>query len=111
MSDENITIGSAHVDLGAAFREQAQEDIRKAAKKYLGDLTMASVHVTREGSAFRCSVNMQLGRNPVMSAEAEGPDVPIAFKVALEKVEKQLRRTKRELREDKQHRPPRIITA
>lgn len=33
--------------------------------------------------------------------EAQDKDCYIAFKAALEKVEKQLRRTKRELREDK----------
>ncbi|WP_158266769.1 HPF/RaiA family ribosome-associated protein [Alsobacter soli] len=111
MSDDDITVGSAHVDLGSAFREMAQDEIRKAARKYLGDLTMASVHVAREGHAFRCSVNMQLGGNPVMSGEAEGTEAPIAFRTALAKVEKQLRRTKRELREDRQNRPTRIFTA
>jgi ribosome-associated translation inhibitor RaiA len=54
---------------------------------------------------------MQLRGNAVMSGEAEGPEVPIAFRAALAKVEKQLRRTKRELREDKQTRPTRITTA
>ncbi|WP_406857844.1 HPF/RaiA family ribosome-associated protein [Alsobacter sp. KACC 23698] len=111
MSIDDITVGSAHVDLGGAFQELAQDEIRKTARKYLGDLTNASVHVAREGRQFRCSVNMQLRGNAVMSGEAEGPEVPIAFRAALAKVEKQLRRTKRELREDKQTRPTRITTA
>ncbi len=111
MSDENITVGSAHVDLGSDFREQAQQRIQEVAKKYLGDLTMASVHVAREGTSYRCSVNMQMGGQSIMSGEAQARDVPLAFRTALGKVEKQLRRTKRELREDKQNRPGRATTA
>jgi len=111
MSDENITVGSAHVDLGQGFREHAQQRILQVAKKYLGDLTMASVHVAQEGTRYRCSVNMQMGGNPITSGEAQAAEVPLAFRTALSKVEKQLRRTKRELREDKANRPGRTITA
>jgi len=101
MSDENITVGSANVQLGAGFADQAKAQIRAAAEKYLGDLTMASVHVTREGTSFRCSVHMQMGGIKMMSGAAQAKEVPLAFRGALAKVEKQLRRTKRELREDK----------
>lgn len=111
MNDETITIGSAHVELGSSFREQAETRIRDVARKYLGDLTLASVHVAREGGDYRCSVNMQMAGNGMTSAEARGPDVPLAFRTALQKVEKQLRRTKRLLREDRAHQPDRITTA
>jgi ribosomal subunit interface protein len=111
MSDENITVESHHVDLGVRFREQAQDQIRKVAKKYLGDLTMASVHVTAEGTRYRCSVNMQMGGYALMTGEGKGTDVPMAFRTALSKVGKQLRRAKRLLREDKTNRPVRMATA
>jgi ribosomal subunit interface protein len=111
MSDENITVGSAHVDLGTRFREQAQDQIKKLAKKYLGDLTMASVHVAREGTRYRCSVNIQMGGFNLVTGEAKGTDVPMAFRTALGKVSKQLRRAKRLLREDRAHRPERMATA
>jgi ribosomal subunit interface protein len=111
MSDQNITVGSAHVDLGSAFREHAQEEIREVAKKYLGDLTMASVHVAREGAFYRCSVNIQMGGHNMVTGEAQGDEVPQAFRAALSKAAKQLRRTKRLLREDRPNIPERIITA
>jgi ribosomal subunit interface protein len=111
MTDENITVGSAHVDLGGSFREQAQQRIREVANKYLGNLIMASVHVAREGDDYRCSVNMQMGGNTMVSAEALAQNVPLAFRTALNKVQKQLRRTKRLLREDRPHQTDRIITA
>jgi ribosome-associated translation inhibitor RaiA len=44
---------------------------------------------------------MQMGALKTMSAEAQDKDCYVAFKSAMDKVEKQLRRAKRELREDK----------
>ena len=44
---------------------------------------------------------MQMGGLPMKSAEAMGKDIYLSFDAALAKVAKQLRRTKRELREDK----------
>ncbi len=111
MSDDNISIGSAHVDLGASFREMAETKIREVAKKYLGDLTMASVHVAREGVDFRCSVSMQMGGHNLVTGEALANDAPVAFRTALGKVPKQLRRAKRLLREDRAHRPEKMNTA
>ena len=111
MSDGNITVGSAHVDLGPAFREMAEEKIRQAARKHLGDLEMASVHVAREGVDFRCSVSMRMRGHNLVAGEALADDARLAFRTALEKVAKQLRRAKRLLREDRLHRPEKINTA
>lgn len=111
MSDNPITIGSAHLDLPASFREEAAQRIRDAAAKYLGDLIMASVHLGREGADIRCSVIMQLGAHAPMTGEATAPDIRLAFQAALDKVEKQMRRTKRFEREDRAHRPDKIATA
>jgi ribosome-associated translation inhibitor RaiA len=44
---------------------------------------------------------MQMGGLPMTSAEGKDKDIYLAFNAALTKVAKQLRRTKRELREDK----------
>jgi ribosome-associated translation inhibitor RaiA len=44
---------------------------------------------------------MQMAGLPMKSAEARDKDIYVAFNAALETVAKQLRRTKREVREDK----------
>ena len=111
MSDDNITVGSSDVELGARFAEQAQNKVRAIAKKHLGNLTGASVHVAQEGRFYRCSVNMQMGSLKVVTGEGKGKDVPLAFRTALGKAAKQLRRTKRLLREDRPNRPERVVTA
>jgi ribosomal subunit interface protein len=102
--DKEITVQSANVTSGERMPEYAREAIRKVAAKYFGRLNTASVHVTREGISYRCSVNMQMGALPMKSAEGRGKDVYLAFGDALNKVAKQLRRAKREVREDKAER-------
>jgi ribosomal subunit interface protein len=99
--DKDITVQSSNVDLGSSLPEHARESILRVASKYFGRLNTASVHFNREGITYRCSVNMQMGALPMKSAEARDKDIYIAFNSALEKVAKQLRRTKREVRENK----------
>ena len=68
------------------------------------------MHVTREGVSYRCTVVMQAGALKTMTGEATDKDIYVAFDRALDKVAKQLRRTKRELREDKGARPDKDAT-
>lgn len=95
-----ITIGSANIDLGDSLRTYAQDSILKVASKYFGRLTLASAHFNKEGSDYRCSVNLQMGGLPMISAEAEAKEITLAFDSALGKAAKQLRRKKREVRDD-----------
>jgi ribosomal subunit interface protein len=100
-SDTAISVQSSTIDLGDTFRAHARQSIIRAAGKYFGQLNAASVYVNREGPFFRCTVNIQIGALKMRSAEAQHDNCYTAFNNALDKVEKQLRRTKRELREDK----------
>ena len=102
--DRAITVQSSSVDLGEALPAHAEASILRVAGKYFGRLNTASAHFSREGSGYRCSVNVQMGALRMMSAEAQNHDIYLAFNAALEKVAKQLRRAKRELREDKAER-------
>ncbi|MGO4388025.1 ribosome-associated translation inhibitor RaiA [Microvirga sp. 2YAF29] len=98
---ENILVQSSNVDLGDMFPEYAKTNIRQVAAKYFGHMIMASVHVSRDGITYRCTVNIQMGALKMMSGEAKDKDLYTAFRSALQKTAKQLRRSKRELREDK----------
>lgn len=96
-----ITVGSSDVELSDSFRAFARDGISRAADKYLGRLTTASIHVNRDGGLFHCTVKARIGTLKPMVADSKHDDCYAAFTSALQKVEKQLRRTKRELREDK----------
>ena len=99
--DKNITVQSSSIDLGSSLPGHVRDSVLRVASKYFGHLNTASVHFNREGITYRCSVNMQMSALPMKSAEARDKDIYVAFNAALEKVAKQLRRTKREMREDK----------
>ncbi|WP_134500528.1 ribosome hibernation-promoting factor, HPF/YfiA family [Microvirga pakistanensis] len=103
-AENSILVQSSNVDLGDVFPDFARTNIRQVAGKYFGRLSNASVHVTREGITYRCTVNIQMGALKMMSGEAKNKDVYAAFRQALQKTAKQLRRSKRELREDKAER-------
>ena len=97
--DRAVTVQSSNVDLGDALRTHAEEAILRVAGKYFGRLNVGAVHFNKEGINYRCTVNMQMGALPMASGEAQNKDIYQAFNAALDKVAKQLRRTKRELRE------------
>ena len=99
--DKAITVGSSNVNIGEALAERARASLSDLASRYFGRITTGSVHFGREGIAFRCSVNMQCGAVPMMSAEARHKDAHVALAVAVDKLGKQLRRAKRGLRDEK----------
>jgi ribosomal subunit interface protein len=100
-ADEAITIQSSNIYLGDKLPDHARENILRVASKYFGRLNATAAHFPKEGITYRCSVNTQMGGLPTKSAEDKDEDIYLAFNAALTKVAKQLRRTKRELREDK----------
>lgn len=102
--DKAITIQSSNIHLGDRLPGYARENILRTASKYFGRLNSAAVHFSKDGITYRCSVNMQMSALPMKSAEAKDKNIYLAFAAALNKVSKQLRRTKRELREDKPER-------
>ncbi|QRM33931.1 ribosome hibernation-promoting factor, HPF/YfiA family [Microvirga sp. VF16] len=102
--DRTILVQSSNIDLGDMLPDYARTSILQLASKYFGHLSAASVHFTREGATYRCTINVQVGTLKMMSGEAKSTDIYAAFRLALERVAKQLRRAKRALREDKAER-------
>ena len=99
--DQTILVQSSTIDLGDVLPDYARTSILQLAGKYFGHLNTASVHFNREGTMYRCTVNVQIGALKMMSGVAKSTYIYAAFRLALERVAKQLRRAKRELREDK----------
>jgi ribosomal subunit interface protein len=94
-------VQSSNIDLGDGLPDYARTSILQMAGKYFGRLSTATVHFNREGGMYRCTVTVQMGALRMMNGEAKSTDIYGAFRLALERVAKQLRRAKRELREDK----------
>ncbi len=99
--DRAISVQSSNIDLGDALPAHARQSILRVAGKYFGRLSTAAVHFTREGTSYRCTVNMQMGALKMTSAEGVSTEIYAAFNAALERVATQLRRAKRAFRDEK----------
>ena len=99
--DSAIIVESGNVQMGDALAEHARIAILQSAGKYFDRLNRATVHFSREGHGYRCSIQMQMGGLTGASAHAQHKDIYRAFDQAHQRVAKQLRRAKRELRDDK----------
>jgi len=99
--EKAITVGSSNVEIGEALADKARAALTDLASKYFGRITIGSVHFGREGIEYRCTANMQCGAIPMMSAEVSHKDPHIALAVAVDRLGKRLRRTKRELHDSK----------
>lgn len=99
-TDGAIVVQSPGIHLGDGLPDHAKDGIRCVAGKYFGRLVTASAHFGRDGSGYRCTVRMDMAGLPSKSADAVDGNIYTAFNTALAKVAKQLRRAKRELREN-----------
>jgi ribosomal subunit interface protein len=100
-ADTASTIHSSNTHLGDILPDHARENILPVARKFFGQLNVASTYFTKERINYRCSVNMQMGGLAIKRAQARNNDMYLTFSAALRQMAKQLRRTKREFRGDK----------
>ncbi len=104
----NIIVSGHQVDVGDALRGHATEQLEALARKYFGGAEDVTCTFSRIGNGgFGCAIRVHSGRGLYFDGEAEHAAAPAAFNLALERVAKQLRRRKRELREDKPVNPTR----
>ena len=99
-----IIVSGHQTELGDALKTYATEELGKLAAKYFDGAEDVTATVSRTGKAhgFEWSIRVHAGRGLYFDGRGEHADNPYtAFNVAMEKVDKQLRRRKREIREDK----------
>ncbi len=102
--DTEILVQSHNVELGDALPDFARRKIIETCGKYFNKVTECNVHFKKEGNFYSCSIRLKSGALKPFVADHTNIDIKVAFTTALEKVAKQQRRLKRELREDKSHR-------
>lgn len=103
-----IIVSGHQVDVGETLRDHATEQLGALGRKYFGGAEDVTCTFSRTGNGgFGCAIRVHSGRGLYFDGEAEHAAAPAAFSLALERVAKQLRRRKRELREDKPVNPTR----
>jgi ribosomal subunit interface protein len=95
----HIKVSGKQIDVGNALRTHVEFNLVAAVGKYFDRPVDANVVFSRNGYAFKCDSSVHLSTGLTAQAHAENEDVYTAFDQAADKIEKQLRRYKRRLKD------------
>ena len=95
----NVRVTGKHMDIGDSFRARISDQIGEAVDKYFAGGFSSQVVVEKSGSRFAadCKIHLDSGANLHATGEANDPQA--CFDIALERIEKRLRRYKRKLKD------------
>lgn len=94
-----IHVSGRRLDVGDALRGHIEDRMAAIAEKFLDRTIDCQVTVGKEGHQFHADCSLHLPHAIRMQAEALGGDAKAAFELVAEKIEKQLRRHKRRLKD------------
>ncbi|GLT08654.1 ribosome-associated translation inhibitor RaiA [Sulfitobacter sp. PR48] len=97
-------ISGKQIDIGEALQTHVQEELGAAVGKYAQRPTDAQVIFSKSGHEFVCEATVHLSTGLTASAKAHSTEIYGAFDACSEKMEKQLRRYKRRLKDHHQDR-------
>lgn len=96
----DIRVSGQHVEVGDAFRTHASQRMQAIADKYFSRAMSSQVTLAQgaHGHGFHVDCSMHVRRGVLLKAEANGGDAHGALEGAAERIEKQLRRYARKLK-------------
>lgn len=94
--DVNVT--GRHIEVGESLREHVNVKLNEIAHKYFSNTINASVTVSKEAHNFIVDCHLHAPKNTDLQSRGEAAEVYAAFESAAEKIEKQLRRFKRRIK-------------
>jgi ribosomal subunit interface protein len=94
-----IQISGKQIDVGDALRTHAEEALTVVVDKYSERPVEATVIFSRDASAYAADLSVHLSTGLTVQAKSKAHDIYPAFDGACEKMEKQLRRYKRRLKD------------
>ena len=95
-----IKVNGKHIDVGEALTEHVETHLANAVGKYFDRPVDAVITFSRDTRAFfRCDAHVHLPTGLHVQANGRGHEVYAAFDQAADRIEKQLRRYKRRLRD------------
>ena len=96
----DIRVSGHQVDTGAALQDHATERLESIVDKHFS--RALSSHVTfnkAPSSAFACDIVLHVNHGLILKSHGQAQDAHVSFDQAAEKIEKQLRRYKRRLKD------------
>jgi ribosomal subunit interface protein len=94
-----LSVTGRGVELDGGLREHIGERLESILGKYFGTAIEAHVVFSKEAHLDRAELSLHIGRGIVANATACAPDLRAAFDAAAARLAKQLRRSKRRLRD------------
>ncbi len=94
----DIQVSGKNIDLGDALQTHVTDRLSDGVQKYFGNGAEAVVTFTRERHLVECEMTAHLFSGVFLAAHGDGGDAYAAFEIALEKLEKRVRRYKRRLK-------------
>lgn len=92
-------ISGRHIDVGAALQTHVQNELGAIVEKYAERPTDANIIFSKSGHEFVCETIVHLSTGLTAQARAHATEIYAAFDLCGEKMEKQLRRYKRRLKD------------
>lgn len=99
-----IQVQGKQIDVGDALTQHVTQHLSAAVEKYFDRPVEAIVTFSRDARAFRCDAHVHLPTGLTAASSATANDVYTAFDQGAERIEKQIRRYKRRLRDHHQNR-------
>lgn len=107
-----VAVRGKQFRIGDRLREHIETAVTHIAEKYFGNPLDASVTVARDGSRVRADISVHVGRRIQIRGQGQAAEPYAAFDAANEKIDKQLRRFKRRIRDHHQRdREPEAVDA
>lgn len=97
-----VRVSGKQIEIGDVLPEQVRARLESAIGKYFDGGAEANVVFSHEGAFFRADCSAHLDSGTTLKSTGDGEDAYRAFDVALEHLEKQVRRHMRRL---KSHHP------
>lgn len=92
-------ISGKQIEIGQALQTHVQDNLGSIADKYAERPTDAMVVFSKTGPEFACETTVHLSTGLTASAKAHAHEIYAAFEATADKLEKQLRRYKRRLKD------------
>jgi ribosomal subunit interface protein len=92
-------ISGKQIDIGAALQQHAENGLGAVVEKYAERPTAATVVFSKNGAQFVCEATIHLSTGLIASAKGAAHEIYAAFEACCAKMEKQLRRYKRRLKD------------
>ena len=98
-------ISGHQIDIGAALQSHVENELGSALEKYSQRPTDAQVVFSKDGHEMVCESTIHLSSGLTAQAKAHANEIYAAFDKCVEKMDKQLRRYKRRLKDHHKVRP------